>query len=182
MHKLLHQVDGTFRPHSFPPVFDETAAGTMRRIHAGQPAGGLEAFESLVAQLEAPLLLLYVLHTPRGEAAAGRYQSREMTLEAVTAFVRRFSAFFRADSRFDLWVHSPSDQATVVLDRHNQLFAYGPLSRFAGALRALGYEQGKVAVDFPHVHQYLPEFDADATALLASLDWSRTDLRPEDEQ
>lgn len=182
MHKLLHEVDGRFTPHSFPAVFHESVAGSMRRIHAGQPAGGLEAFEALVAQLEAPLLLLYVLHTPRGEAPPGRYQSEEISHGQFVALARRFAAFLGSDSRFDLWVHSPSAHATVVLDRHNQLFAYGPLSRFATALRALGYEQGEVAVDFPHVHQYLPEFDADAAALLASLAWSRSDLRPEDEQ
>ena len=62
------------------------------------------------------------------------------------------------------------------------MFAYGPLSRYADALRAIGYEHGEIAVDFPHVHQYMPEFDADAKELLASLAWTRSDLRTEDEQ
>jgi len=182
MHKLLYEVDGRLREHSFPAHFSESIAGTVARIHAGLPAGGLEPFEILVSQLEAPLLLLYVLHTPRGEAPAGRYQSPEMSHHAFTSLVRRFSAFLCSDSRFDLWVYSPSARATVVLDRHNQLFAYGPLERFSSALRGIGYEQGEIAVDFPHIHQYLPAFDGDSKELLSSMAWSRTDLRPEDEQ
>ena len=146
MHKLLHEIDGKFQEHSFPARFIETVAGTVPRVHAGLPAGGLEPFEALVSQMEAPLLLLYVLHTPRGEAAAGRYQSEEISYGEFTSLVRRFTAFLCSDSRFDLWVYSPSERATVVLDRHNQLFAYGPLDRCSRTLRGLGYEEGEIAV------------------------------------
>ncbi|KRB12429.1 hypothetical protein [Rhizobacter sp. Root16D2] len=182
MHKLLYEVEGRYREHSFPAVFNESTAGTIPRVQAGLPAGGLEPFQVLVSQLEAPLLLLHVLHTPRGEALAGRHQSREISHLEFTDLVGRFTAFLCSDSRFDLWVYSPSERATVVLDRHNQLFAYGPLARFLSALRSIGYEQGEIDVDFPHVHQYMPEFDGDSIELLSTLDWSRTDLRPEDEQ
>jgi hypothetical protein len=182
MHKLLYEVGGTYREHSFPAHFREEIAGTVPRIHAGLPAGGLEPFELLVSQIEAPLLLLYVLHTPRGEASSGRYQSEEISHREFTLLVRRFAAFLCSDSRFDLWVHSPSEGATVVLDRHNQLFAYGPLERLSNALRGIGYEQGDITVDFPHIHQYMPEFDGDSKELLSTIAWSRTDLRPEDEQ
>ncbi|MDP9123895.1 MAG: hypothetical protein M3N82_04750 [Pseudomonadota bacterium] len=182
MHKLFYEVEGRYREHSFPALFSESTAGMVPRVHAGLPAGGLEPFEVLVSQLEAPLLLLYVLHTARGEAPSGRYQSQEISHYEFTSLVGRFTAFLCSDSRFDLWVYSPSERATVVLDRHNQLFAYGPLARFSSALRGIGYEQGDIAVDFPHVHQYMPEFDGDSKDLLSSLAWSRTDLRPEDEQ
>lgn len=182
MNKLFYEVDGKYREHSFPAVFSESTAGGVTRIHAGLPAGSLTAFEALVAQLEAPLLLLYVLHTPRCEALAGRYQSEEISREQFVSLAHRFTAFFCSDSRFDLWVYSPSERATVVLDRHNQMFAYGPLGRYAGALRAIGYEPGEICVDFPHIHQYMPEFDADAKELLASLAWTHSELRPEDEQ
>ena len=182
MHKLLYEVEGSYREHSFPAVFSELTAGTVPRIHAGLPAGGLEPFEVLVSQLEAPLVILYVLHTPRGEAPAGRYQSRDFSHFELTSLLERFTAFLCSDSRFDLWVYSPSQRATVVLDRHNQMFAYGPLASFSSALRAIGYEQGIISVDFPHVHQYMPEFDGDAAELLSRLDWIQTDLRPEDEQ
>lgn len=182
MHKLFYEVEGRYQEHSFPARFSTSTAGTVPRVHAGLPAGGLEPFEVLVSHLDAPLLLLYVLHTPRGEAPSGRYQSQEVSHREFTSLIERFSAFLLSDSRFDLWVHSPTEQATVVLDRHNQLFAYGPLDRFSDALRGIGYEQGDIAVDFPHIHQYRPEFDGDAKELLSSLAWRRTDLRPEDEQ
>lgn len=89
--------------------------------------------------------MLYVLHTPRGEASAGRYQSPAMSRREFTSLVERFEAFLCSDSRFDLWVHSPSEHATVVLDRHNQLFAYGPLDRFTDVLLGFGYEQGEMS-------------------------------------
>jgi hypothetical protein len=44
------------------------------RVHTGLPFCGWGPFEVLVSQLEAPFLLLYVLHTLRGEARAARYQ------------------------------------------------------------------------------------------------------------
>jgi hypothetical protein len=55
MYKLLCEVDGKYREHSFPAVFNQSVAGGVARIHAGLPAGGLESFESLVAQIEACL-------------------------------------------------------------------------------------------------------------------------------
>ena len=182
MHKLLYEVAGEYREHSFPAVFNVSTAGTVPRVHAGLPAGGLEAFEVLTSQLEAPLVILYVLHTPRGEAPAGRYQSRDFSHFELKSLLGRFTAFLCSDSRFDLWVYSPSERATVVLDRHNQLFAYGPIDRFSSALRSIGYEQGAISVDFPHIHQFMPEFDRHSEELLSTLDWIRTDLRPEDEQ
>ena len=183
MHKLLYEVDGKFQEHSFSALFSQSTVAGVSRIVAGQPAGGLAAFESLtVHTLKAPFLLLYILHTPRGEARPGRYQSQEIGNEDLSAFLSRFSAFLCSDSRFDLWVHSPSERGTVVLDRHNQLFAYGPIDRFAQSLRAIGYDEGVSAVDFAHAHQYRPEFDGDAIEILKALDWRYSELQPEDEQ
>jgi hypothetical protein len=181
MHKIRHEIDGQYREHSFPAHFKLAMAGTVRRVHAGLPAGSLDPFKALMSQLEPPLLLLYVLHMPRGEAEPGRYESEETSQAEVIRLVDRFAGFLCSDSRFDLWVYSPSERATIVLDRHHQLFAYGPLDRFSSALRALGYEEGEVAVPFPHMHQYMPEFDSDAKAFLGALAWSRSDLQPEDE-
>ncbi len=149
---------------------------------AGVPGGDAQVFERLVASLEAPYFLLYVLHTPRGEGKHGRYQSPELSLAEVRTFLEQFRPFLAADGRFDLWAHSPAEQATVVWDRHDQLFAYGPLERFASELRALGFRPGTVAVPDPHQHHYRPECDALAKELLGAYTWHVTPLRPEDKQ
>lgn len=149
----------------------------------GQVAGGdVRVFAGLAASLAAPVMLLYVLHTPRGEAAAGRYQSSPLDMPALQAFLAGFASFLSADARFDIWVHSPGDAATVVWDRHNHLFAYGPLDRHAAELEALGCEQGPLASLGVHRHYYREACDPLARALIDAFDWTYSPLRPEDEQ
>jgi hypothetical protein len=174
--KISHQVAGEWVEHHHLPVYE-----VGDRVLAGVPRGDANVFKELVECLEPPYLLLYVLHTPRGEADPGRYQSPAISSGGFTEFVSRFSAFLKADARFDLWAHSPAERATVVWDRHNQLFAYGPTERFVRRLDALGFRPGNV--DRPsHAHHYRPECDDMARQLLSAVDWTHSPLRPEDEQ
>lgn len=146
------------------------------------PSGHIEPFERLAASLEPPYFVLYVLHTPRGEGDAGRYQSPELSMDEFRSLIRRVGRYLAADARFDIWVYSPSERATVVWDRHNQIFAYGPIGRFMNELRALGFTEGKCAVPVPHQHHYRAEFEAQASELLSSVSWSHAPLRPENVQ
>ena len=132
--------------------------------------------------MQPPYLLLYILHTPRGEGEPGRYQSAELSATDLQALMARFGAYLSSDARFDLWAYSPSEDATVVWDRHNELYAYGPLARFSEELRALGFFSGSISTPAPHQHHYRQELDAPASELLAALEWSHSPLRPEDEQ
>jgi hypothetical protein len=183
MHKLSHLRDGQWVAHSFRPSYTlpEESAHTQC-LRSAVPSGDSVVFERLVATLQAPYILLYVLHTPRGEGEPGRYQSPELSRNELDAFISQFGAYLSADARFDLWAYSPKEQATVVWDRHNQLFAYGPVERFVSELRVLGFEEGEVEVPVPHQHHYRPECDALAKALLGAQPWSFSPLRPEDEQ
>jgi hypothetical protein len=183
MHKLSHLAGGEWTELSYPPVFTVTpsVSGATRLVGVA-PHGDAEPFERLVLSLEPPYFLLYVLHTPRGEGDAGRYQSPELTAEELRAFVAKFKDYLSADARFDLWAYSPAERATVVWDRHNQLFGYGPVERFATELRALGFSEGTSEVPSPHQHHYWAELDSQATALLSNLEWSYSPLKPEDEQ
>jgi hypothetical protein len=113
---------------------------------------------------------------------AGRYESPELSATDFRAFMTRFGEYFSADARFDIWAHSPAENATVVWDRHDQAFAYGPIDRFANELRALGFSEGGCEVPVPHQHHYRAEYDAVAKELLSSMEWSHSPLRPEDEQ
>lgn len=182
MHKLSHLVDGGWTEHSFAPLYTPPAEGEIERLVAGAPGGQAETFERLALCLTPPYFLLYVLHTPRGEAEAGRYQSPELSADQLRDFTARFAPYLAADARFDIWLHSPAEQATIVWDRHNQIFAYGPLDRFAKALSALGFSEGSCQVPVPHQHHYRPEQDENAAALLSWCAWRHSPLRPEDEQ
>jgi len=178
MHKLSHCIAGDWVPYSHEALYEMAPT----RILAAAPGGDPGPFSRLVRCLTPPYLLLYVLHTPRGEAAAGRYQSPDVSRQQFEEFMQRFGRYLSADARFDFWAHAPAEQATVVWDRHDQLFAYGPLARYAAELDALGFRRGDARIVSPHQHHYRQEFDADARALLAYFCWTHSPLRAEDEQ
>lgn len=182
MHKVSHLVDGNWVENSSEPVFALKFVGGVDRLVASVPAGTSEPFERLVLCMEAPYLLLYVLHTPRGEGEPGRYQCPELSTDEFRSFMKRFGKFLSSDARFDLWAYSPRERSTVVWDRHNELFCYGPIERFTSELLSVGFQAGDLAGSVPHQHHYRPEFDMDATELLERFPWSYSPLREEDEQ
>jgi hypothetical protein len=183
MYKLGHMEADRWVAHSYPAVYRlSTSDEEQQRLVAGVPGGDPEIFMRLVACLEPPYFLLYVLHTPRGEGRPGRYQSPELSAHEFGSFVSQFKTFLAQDARFDIWAHSPPEQATVVWDRHNQLFAYGPIARFESELQKLGFSRGDPAVPAPHEHHYRAELDPLAARVLTALEWSYSPLRPEDEQ
>ena len=183
MHKLGALRGDAWVEHSFPPVLrrNTTKSGTTR-ITAGVPSGEVSVFAKLLCATEPPYQLLYVLHTPRGEGEAGRYQSPDLNGSQLRDFLLKYRDLLMYDSRFDLWGRSAPDQATLVWDRHSILYAYGPLDLFESELRSLGYSVGDVDASFPHQHYYRAELDHLAKDLLASFNWSVTPLRPEDHQ
>jgi len=132
--------------------------------------------------LFAPFHILYVLHTPRGEGVAGRYQSPLVQDSELSDFLSRYSAFLKGDARFDLWIHSPGSNGTLVWDRHNLLYAYGPVECFTKALHGLGFSNGEPNIPAPHQHFYREECDVDAFNILSAFSWRYSPLHPEDEQ
>lgn len=178
MHKLSHLVGNDWVEHSFAPVF----AIENERISGGVPAGNAAIFESLVTCMSEPIALLYVLHTPRGEAPAGRYQSPELTMGDLRAFIQKYRTFLSGDARFDIWAHSREDRATVVWDRHNKFFGYGLIPEFASQLRAMGFHEGAIEPLGEHMHHYRKELDPLASALIHEYQWAYSPLRAEDEQ
>lgn len=183
MHKLGHLREDQWVEYSYPPTYQLPHSGTqLQRILVGIPGGDPEVFARLVAGLEPPYYLLYILHTSRGEGEPGRYQSPKLSLQEFQSFISQFGGFLSKDARFDIWAHSPSEQATVVWDRHNQIFAYGPLARFESELCALGFLPGTVTTPGPHEHCYHAELDPIAAQLLQNFEWSYSPLMPEDVQ
>jgi hypothetical protein len=183
-YKLGMLQDDQWVEYSHPPVFErqDMAGGHGERLHVGVPGGDPEIIRSLLQCLEAPFFLLYILHTPRGEGEPGRYQSPELAQEQVEAFLSRYANFLQSDGRFDLWAHSATSGGTIVWDRHNIVYAYGPLDCYETQLRRLDFVTGSPTIAVPHQHHYRAEFDADARAILEEWSWCRTSLQPQDEQ
>lgn len=177
MYRLGQLIDGEWIAHSHLPVFE-----VAERLIAGVPSGDPAVFEALIECLEPPYHLLYVLHTPRGEAMAGRYQSPSISFAQVRAFLGKFGTFLSSDSRYDIWAHSPTENGTIVWDRHNQLFGYGPLKKYSSKLVSIGFNSGQIEIPTPHQHYYHSAFDQCAKEVICAFDWSYSPLQPEDEQ
>lgn len=111
------------------------------------------------------------------------YENPELIAEAVRAFLERFGRFLSEDARQDFWIRSHGDAATIVFDRHNLIYAYGPLDAFESVLRGLGVKAGAPAsTPDPHVHHYHAERDDDERAVLQAFDWHVKPLRESDVQ
>jgi hypothetical protein len=183
MHKLAHQSGEVWLPHSYAPIFaSETTSAETERLVATVPGGDVSILLKLIECLTPPFFVLYVLHTPRGEGNPGRYQSPSLDLGELRTFLSRFAHFFAGDARFDLWVHSPSVNGTIVWDRHNLIYGYGPLGCFYQALRSIGFSEGSPAIPGPHMHHYRQELDVEAAAILSVFSWLYSPLHSEDEQ
>ncbi len=177
MHRLGHLIGGEWRRYSGAAQFH-----ISHRLTASVPGSDPGVIEQMIGCLNPPYSLLYVLHTPRGEADAGRYQSPELSFAEVRQFLGKFRSFLSSDGRFDLWAHSPVEAATIVWDRHDLLFAYGPVDRYATKLVEMGFSEGEPRIPAPHEHCYHSEVDDLARELIAYFDWSYSPLHASDEQ
>ena len=151
MVKVLEQVDGNWVERDSPAVFcREATGGGGKRLWVTLPRDEAFLLFKLVEGLRPPFQLLYVLHTPRGEGEAGRYQSPALSRTQTEDFLRRFEVYFVADARFDLWVRSASSGDVIVWDRHNDLYVYGGLDDIAERLMQLGFQEGSPHSIGPH--------------------------------
>jgi len=163
-------------------VFVRQATTGPERLRIAVPASGPDPLPLLVSCLEEPFSVLYLLHTPRGGGEPGRYESPRLSREQLLAFLFTYHAFLAADGRHDVWVHAFSPPATLVWDRHDIVYAYGPLDQFQEALTEAGFTPGVPAIPDPHSHHYHAAFDPQEAAVLGAFAWRHSPLRPEDEQ
>lgn len=183
MYKLGTLQDDVWKEHIHPKTYAvQNRELTSRRIYAGVSPSDPDLFEHLTLCLTPPYFILYILHTPRGEAEPGRYESPSLSAAEFCGFLHTYRRLLSTDARFEIWSYSLKDDATVVWDRHNQIFAYGPIDQYAEKLHAFHYSVGEPSFSVSHEHHYHPENDAEARALIKALTWKFSPLRPEDEQ
>ena len=151
------------------------------RLCIGMDEAHISLLWKLAFSLPAPYYVLYVLHTSRCGTHLGRYQSPALDYHKLSGFIAEFCEFLTNDARHDVWIHSPDADATLVWDRHDLIYAYGPLESF----RALLKELQEAEVDgppHPHVHMYHAEYDDAERKLLRYFAWSYSPLLAVDEQ
>ena len=152
------------------------------RLRIGAEDAHLSWLWKLALPLSAPFFVLYVLHTSRCGNQLGRYESPAVAFDQVNAFMAEFGEFLTDDGRHDLWLHSPDSDATLVWDRHDLIYAYGPLEQFRAVLKE-GFQQAEVDdLPFPHVHRYHAEYDEAERKILQHFQWSHSPLLEGDKQ
>ncbi len=163
-------------------VHHENEGGPNGRLVMAPARGQVALVQRLVSCLPEPLRLLYVLVVPRGtNVLPGRYEAPELSRVETTDVLAEFSSFLEQDGRHHLWVASPG-HGTIVYDRHNLIYAYGPLECYERQAIQQGLHAGRPEVPSPHWHAYHPEFDASQHALLQRFDWVRSALRESDDE
>jgi hypothetical protein len=158
--------------------FQFEATTGANRIRIAVDSGHLPLLLQLaLSSRDSSAFVLYVLHTSRCDNALGRYQSALLSFYAINQLAEEFGDFLSHDGRHDLWLHCPDSCVTVVWDRHDLIFGYGPLESLRGILEHNGIQEGIVdPLPEPHVHMYHPQYDDDEREILARLSWHRTAL------
>ena len=89
LRKMTLDVDGVEVAAPSAAVFElgHMSSGEPRLLVAAPPSKR-NVFRELADRLAEPFFLLYVLHTPRGEGGAGRYQSPPLDSQQVDDFRR----------------------------------------------------------------------------------------------
>ena len=179
--KFASEQDEKWLPHDFGKVYVYEHTSPQPRLRIAASFDGTALLRDLTLALAEPFLLLYVLVVPRGQSEPGRYQSRELSRTELDAFFRRFGHFWDNDGRHNVWVRS-SDNGMLVYDRHNLIYAYGPLQRFESSLRELGFAAtSSLSLDFAHQHSYHQDFDHLERELTTQFADNRSELRDGDE-
>jgi hypothetical protein len=176
--------DGTnIERYQYPNAWAREKTTGQDRLVIAPTTLYVEILKTLTACMQGPYLLLYVLVVPRAKGEAGRYESEfSFTLEQVEKFLDDHAASLENDARHNLWIRSTSGNELLVYDRHNVIYAYGPLEQFIAALASRGLtESEQIRFPSPHAHQYHPEFDLDQQHILQNESWVVSPLRPTDE-
>ena len=176
--------EGAELPYKHQNIWAREKTSGPDRLVVAPSAGQVAFLLKLAAVMPEPYFLLYVLHTSRSDVAPGRYQSPEpVSRDQLIRFLGQFRDFLESDARHDLWIGPPDKSSLLVYDRHQILFAYGPLDFFELVLNENGLqEMDEVRLPDPHVHRYNEEFDLQAVELLNYWPWKYSPLQPSDYQ
>lgn len=180
--KFASQTSEKWLPHDYGQVYAHECTSSAPRLSIAASHDGSRLLRDLSQILSEPFFLLYVLVVPRGGSIEGRYQSDKLSRAEVDATFDRFGRFWDGDGRHSIWLRSQTDDATLVYDRHNLIYAYGPIEQFESHLISLGYSTvPRLSLAFEHQHAYHQEFDELERELTTRLVDRRSDLHAGDE-
>lgn len=152
------------------------------RLYFTTDNGFVSLVLSLSEAMVEPFYFLYVLIVSRrAEHDEARYQSPELSREKLRSFLSYNTNFFEQDGRHNLWIHSPTNNATIVYDRHQIGYAYGPMEIFKSILEKNELKEvPDIKRYIPHAHCYHAEFDDEETSVIKTFEWRKSPLREQD--
>jgi hypothetical protein len=177
--KLSALINDEWVPNVHERVWWQEETTGPSRIVAAVSKDQIGLVLRLAACASEPFLLLWVLHTPRAGTPRGRYQSPPLVFPDAEHLLLKYRALFEQDGRSDIWIHARPPELTVVLDQHDLIYAYGPIEALVARLE--GVPHARTAIPSPHAHHYHAEFDDLERMLASELEWTVTELEPDDD-
>jgi hypothetical protein len=167
---------------NYEPSYARQVVGGVERLVIAPGAAPVGLLRELLELLPEPLWVLYVLITPRSDAAAGRYQSATPRTRAeVLALLDRFENFLAQDGRHNLWLAAPP-AGQLVFDRHEVIYAYGPIAEMVARLKEKNFaEVDMIRVPVPHSHHFHEAMDAEESEVLGHWEWVQSELQETDD-
>jgi hypothetical protein len=169
--------------HDYGLVYEHEKFTNFERLKIAASTNAIEVLRQLSWCLPTPYFSLYVLIVGRGGEQQGRYQSPPLdTATELTSFLQTFDRLFTSDGRHNLWIGSASNSGMLVYDRHDVIYAYGPLAEYQEVLETLNYRNQSFSFPVPHIHHYHEENDGEVQQLLNFWDWQWFPLAASDEE
>jgi hypothetical protein len=95
---------------------------------------------------------------------------RNFRLMRSSFFLYSYQELLEQAARNSIWIQSSS--GLLVYDRHNVIYAYGPLEKFKATLSASGLQEAQeIRFPSPHTHRYHFQLDDAQAKLLREADW-----------
>ena len=183
VHKLGSLVGTEFLPYRYSNVWAMEKTTGPDRLVIAPASEQVEIMVELGKGVPEPFGILYVLVISRLDNELGRYQNPYPSGRGeMEAFLRRFKEYFENDGRHHIWITSVPASSTFVYDRHNVIYAYGPLEQSKKILVDRGLKEGVVRFPSPHSHNYNSQFDDQEREVLQYWEWRRTPLEDSDDQ
>lgn len=162
----------TETPHDYGKRYTLEEYPTYSRLKIGASTKAIDLLLKLSDSLSPPFYCLYVLVVGRSASEAGRYQSPVLhDKESLLDFLLAYKELFESDGRHHLWLSAPDEGATLVYDKHNVIYAYGPLQQYSAILQKAGYSEEDFDLPYPHGHYYHDVNDNKVEDLLSYWDW-----------
>lgn len=184
---LVAPPSGVIVPFAHDNTWMRQQTASYDRLAIAPASNQTQLLIDLSRELQGPFAVLYVLLVSRrSKHLQGRYQSPfPLARRQMEAFFMEFDDYLDGDARHHVWVMelAPdySANATLVYDKHNIIYAYGPIDRFEASLRAHGLRQGNVGIPYPHVHSFNDEFDDAEDRVLSHWGWDYSPLQEHDD-